>query len=145
MLFFDSKTWHQLPHSAQDEEFFGAVIFFLIQTIQNMFGHEPKEWTSQDIGAALLLLLRDTKIVPRDKQQALGKSLAIFIKSTANSHLWTATQLKALADTAQAQVKEALAKIPATPPKATAAATPATGPSDRVIPMADWQKGRHKK
>ncbi len=82
-----------------------------------MFGHEPKEWTSQDIGAALLLLLRDTKIVPRDKQQALGKSLAIFIKSTANSHLWTATQLKALADTAQAQVKEALAKIPATPQK----------------------------
>ncbi|BAN73458.1 MULTISPECIES: hypothetical protein [Lacticaseibacillus] len=143
MVFFDSKAWHHLPEATQDEEFFGAVIFFLIHTIQAMFGHEPKEWTSQDIGAALLLLLRDTKLVPPDKQEGLGQSLAIFIKSTASTHLWTATQMKSLADTAQNQIKEALTKKPV--PRKGHAKTAGHADSDQIIPMAEWQKNKRQK
>lgn len=73
MTFLESKTWLQVPKPVQNQELFGATTLFLAHTIQSLFGHDPKNWTAQDIKAAMSMLLYDKKPLVLISAQSLDK------------------------------------------------------------------------
>ena len=143
MTFLESKTWLQVPKPVQNQELFGATTLFLAHTIQSLFGHDPKNWTAQDIKAAMSMLLYDKKTIGPDQRAVIGQMVAIFIRSTTTSHLWTPTQRQALATAAESRVQELVAAKPA-PQQPTSNPTETTT-NNRVVPIAGWQKHKHDK
>ena len=143
MTFLESKTWLQVPKPVQNQELFGATTLFLAHTIQSLFGHDAKNWTAQDIKAAMSMLLYDKKTIGPDQRAVIGQMVAIFIRSTTTSHLWTPTQRQALATAAESRVQELVAAKPA-PQQPTSNPTETTT-NNRVVPIAGWQKHKHDK
>ena len=89
------------------------------------------------------MLLYDKKTIGPDQRAVIVQMVAIFIRSTTTSHLWTPTQRQALATAAESRVQELVAAKPA-PQQPTSNPTETTT-NNRVVPIAGWQKHKHDK
>ena len=112
--FIESSAWDRLPEKVQDPDLLTMLVLLIVQSNKVMFNHEIKAWTKEELSTTLTFILSDKEIIKANQRKPVLQALAAFIRSTANKGLWSAKQVKNLAEAVDEKIK-ALAPESSTP------------------------------